>query len=164
MRCKLARCVDEEACQQLKTLEQDLALRAKAHDAFSYHQLRSVPGIGRILTLVILYEIKDVARFPSAGQFASYARLVKCSKESAGKKYGYSGKKIGNAYLKWAFSEAAVLFLKNNPPAQKVIQRLASKHGQGKALSILAHKLGRTVNTLLKKQKPFDQERFMACL
>lgn len=149
---------------QLRGLEQDLTLKAKAHDAFSYHLIRSVHGIGRILTLVILYEIEDVARFPTAGQFASYARLVKCSKESAGKKYGYSGKKIGNAYLKWAFSEAAVLFLKGNPPAQKAIQRLASKHGKGKALSILAHKLGRTVYTMLRKQKPFDQERFMAYL
>ena len=150
--------------EQLKHLEQDLTSKAKTHDAFSYQLIRSVHGIGRILTLVILYEIEDVARFPTAGQFASYARLVKCAKESAGKKHGYSGKKIGNAYLKWAFSEAAVLFLKGNPPAQKAIQRLASKHGKGKALSILAHKLGRTVYTMLRKQKPFDQERFMACL
>lgn len=111
--------------EQLKDLEQDLALKAKVHDAFSYHLIRSVHGIGRILTLVILYEIEDVARFPTAGQFGSYARWVKWSKESAGKKYGYSGKKIGNAYLKRAFSEAAVLFLKNNPPAQKAIQRLS---------------------------------------
>jgi transposase len=81
------------------------------HDAGAYHLLRSVPGIGRILALVILYEIEDISRFPTMGQFASYARLVKCAKESAGKKSGYSGKKIGHAYLKWAFSEAAVLFL-----------------------------------------------------
>jgi len=102
--------------EQLRVLEQDLAMKAKAHDAFAYHLLRSVPGIGRILALVILYEIEDIRRFPTLGQFLSYARLVKCAKESAGKKSGYSGKKIGNAYLKWAFSEAAVLFLRGNPP------------------------------------------------
>ena len=130
----------EYLSQQLRDLEQDLAREAKIHEAFSYHLIRSVPGIGHILTLVILYEIEDVTRFPTAGQFASYARMVKRAKESAGKMHGYSGKKIGNAYLKWAFSEAGVLFLKNNSPAQKAIQRLASKHGKGKALSILAHK------------------------
>lgn len=128
---------------QLRVLEQDLAMKAKAHDAFTYHLLRSVPGIGRILSLVILYEIEDVGRFPTLGQFASYARLVKCAKESAGKKSGYSDKKIGNAYLKWAFSEAAVLFLRGNPEAQKAIARLASKHGKGKppvvwALAVMA--------------------------
>jgi transposase len=35
----------------LKALEQELALMAKAHDAFAYHLLRSIPGVGRILTL-----------------------------------------------------------------------------------------------------------------
>jgi transposase len=147
--------------EQLRVLEQDLAMKAKAHDAFAYHVLRSIPGIGRILTLVILYEIENVERFPSAQHFASYARLVKCKKESAGKIYGHSGKKIGNAYLKWAFSEAAVLFLRKNPEAQTAIQRLASKHGKGKALSILAHKLGRTAYTMLRKRQPFERERFM---
>ena len=149
---------------QLRVLEQDLAMKAKAHDAFTYHLLRSVPGIGRILSLVILYEIEDVGRFPTLGQFASYARLVKCAKESAGKKSGYSDKKIGNAYLKWAFREAAVLFLRGNPEAQKAIARLASKHGKGKALSNLAHRLGRAVYVMLTKRQPFDEARLMATL
>jgi len=104
-----------------------------------------VPGIGKILSLVILYEIHDVERFPTVQDFASYARLVKCSKESAGKRYGVSGAKIGNVHLKWAFSEASVLFLRGNPKGQKYREKLTSKHGKAKALSILAHKLGRAV-------------------
>lgn len=156
--------VIEHLDEQLRVLEQDLATKAKAHDAGAYHLLRTVPGIGRILALVILYEIENINRFPTLGQFVSYARLVKCAKESAGKKYGYSGNKIGNAYLKWAFSEAAVLFLKGNEPAQKAVARLATKHGKGKALSILAHRLGRAVYVMLSKRQPFEQERFMATL
>jgi transposase len=39
--------------------------------------------------------------------FASYCRLVKWAKESNGKRSGTTGSKIGNAHLKWAFSEAA---------------------------------------------------------
>jgi hypothetical protein len=46
----------------------------------------------------------------ACSDFLSYGRLVKCAKESAGKRYGLSGKKIGNPQLKWAFSEAAALF------------------------------------------------------
>lgn len=57
-----------------------------------------------------------------------------------------------------------MLFLRNNPPAQQAIQRLASRHGKGKALSILAHKLGRAVYVMLRKRQPFDQERFLASL
>jgi len=60
------------------------------------HRLRSVPGIGKILALVILYEIHDINRFPTVQDFVSYSRLVKCAKESTGKRHGTSGKKIGN--------------------------------------------------------------------
>ena len=74
---------------------------------------------------MLLYEIHDIHRFPRVQDFASYCRLVKCAKESAGKHYGYSGAKIGNAHLKWAFSEAAVLCLRRNPAAQQYVARLA---------------------------------------
>ena len=114
--------------------------------------LQTVPGIGKILSLVLLYEIHDIARFPRVQDFVSYCRLVKCAKESAGKRYGTSGTKIGNAYLKWAFSEAAVLFLRNNPAGQKYLARLEKKHGKGKALTVLAHKLARAVYYMLKRE------------
>lgn len=45
------------------------------------------------------------------------------------------GKEVGNAHLKWAFSEAAVLFLRKNPGGQKLFGKLARKHGKGKAES-----------------------------
>jgi hypothetical protein len=86
----------------------------------------------------------------------------KCAKESAGKYYGFSGKKIGNAFLKWAFSEAAVLFLRGNAPAQKYVDRLARKHGKAKAIKILAHRLGRAVYHMLRRGEAFDNERFLA--
>ncbi len=168
---------DEQSVQ--KSIEMDLLLidhydklltdvelyitrTAKEHDAQNFCLLRSVPGIGKILSLVILYEIHDIERFPTVQDFASYARLVKCSKESAGKRYGVSGAKIGNVHLKWAFSEASVLFLRGNPKGQKYVEKLTSKHGKGKALSILAHKLGRAVYYMLKRQKAFDMNKFLS--
>jgi transposase len=74
---------------------------------------------------------------------------------------GTSGSKIGNAHLKWAFSEAATLFLRNNPEGQKLLSRLEKKHDTGKALSILAHKLGRAVYYMLKRQTAFDMALFL---
>jgi hypothetical protein len=71
------------------------------------------------------------------------------------------GKKIGTAYLKWAFSDAAVLFLRHNPAGQKFLAKLERKHGTGKALTILAHKLGRAVYYMLKRQTVFDMETFL---
>jgi hypothetical protein len=63
--------------------------------------------------------------------------------------------------LRWAFGEAVVLMLKGNAPAQRQLQKLASKHGKGKALAILAHRLGRAVYYMLKNQTPFDEARFL---
>ena len=109
----------------------------------------------------MLYEIHDIDRFPRVQDFASYCRLIKCKKESAGKTYGSSGNKIGNAYLRWAFGEAAVLFLRNNPDAQAWLEKLTNKHNKAKALTILAHKLGRAVYFMLKRKTVFDQQRFL---
>jgi transposase len=124
---------------------------AKQHDAQTLYRLQSVPGIGKILSLVLLYEIHDITRFPRVQDFVSYCRLVKCARESAGKRYGTAGTKIGNAYLQGAFSEAAVFFLRNNPAGQKYLTRIEKKHGKGKALTVLAHKLARAVYDLLKR-------------
>ena len=93
--------------------------------------------------------------------FASYCRLVKCQSSSAGKIQGTSGAKMGNAHLKWAFSEAAVLFLAKCPEGKKLVDRLAKKHGKGKALSILAHRIGRAAYFMLKRKRAFDLERFL---
>ena len=142
-------------------LELHITRNAKNHDPQALYRLRTVPGIGPIISLVILYEIGDISRFPRVQDFASYARLVKCTRESAGKRYGTSGSKIGNAHLKWAFSEAAVLFLRGNPEGMKLKKRLEKKHGKGKALSILAHKLGRAVYYILKQDQAFDMNRFL---
>jgi transposase len=142
-------------------MERDIIRSAKHHDPVSHALLNTIPGIGRILSLVILYEIESIKRFPRVQDFVSYSRLVKSAKESNGKKYGSSGKKIGNAHLKWAFSEAAALFLKGNEPGKKYLDRLTNKHGKGKALSILAHKLGRAVYFMLKNKKAFDRNKFL---
>lgn len=150
--------------QQLSKLEWQLVKQAKGHDSQMYYLLGSIRGIGKILTLVLLYEIQDIHRFPTKGQFLSYTRLVRCEKESAGKKVGKSNKKIGNSYLRWAFGEAAVLFLKGNPDAQRWLEKQTSRHGKGKALAILAKKLGQTVYAMLNKNQCFDEARFMANL
>lgn len=145
----------------IATMEHQIQKSAKHHDPIAYAILRTLPGIGEILGLVILYEIGDMTRFAKVQDFASYCRLVKSRKESNGKIYGNSGSKIGNAHLKWAFSEAAKLFVRWNPEAQRYKERLLRKHSRGKALSILAHKIGRAVYYMLKNKKPFDQKRLL---
>jgi transposase len=147
--------------QLLRDVELSILKTAKQHNAQTLYLLRTVPGIGEILSLVLLYAIHDIARFPRVQDFLSYCRLVKCTKESAGKRYGTSGAKIGNAHLTWAFSEVAVLFLRANPTGQKSLTTLEKKHGSGKALTLLAQKLGRAVYSMLQRQTAFDMGKFL---
>jgi len=131
------------------------------HDGQTFTRLQSVPGIGQMLALVLRYEIQDIARFPRVQDFVSYCRLVKCAKESNGKRLGTSGKKIGNVHLRWAFAEAAILFLRQNQPGKEFFMKLEHQHGKAKALTVLAHKLARAVFYMLTREQAFDLQRFV---
>ena len=71
---------------------------------------------------------------------------------------GSGGKKIGNAHLKWAFSEAACLMIRAVPAVKAWMQRQEKKRGKRKALAVLEAKIGRAVYHLWRKQVPFDAE------
>jgi transposase len=146
---------------EIAALERYLVPHAKVDDPVTFGLLRTVPGIGPILGLILLYEIDDIGRFPEAGNFLSYARLVRCEHSSAGKVKGSGPKKMGNAHLKWAFSEAACLLIRAVPAAKAWVQRQEKKKGKRKALAILEAKIGRTVYHLWRKQVPFDLKRFL---
>jgi hypothetical protein len=96
----------------IKDLELYLTRHAKVHDPQTYFLLQTVAGIGKVLALTLLYEIHDVHRFADVGEFISYSRLVNCPHTSAGKLCGSGGRKIGNAFIRWAFAEAVCLLIR----------------------------------------------------
>jgi transposase len=144
----------------LTDLELSIVTTAKPHDAHTCSRLRSLPGVGKLLARVMLDEIHDIHRFPSVQDFVSYCRLVKGAREAAGTRYGTSGQNSGNAHLTWAFSEAAVLFLRTTPAGQQHLAKLENRHGKGKALTVLAHKRARAVYYRLKRDTVFDMDQF----
>jgi transposase len=145
----------------LHDLAAHIVQAATQHDAHTLYLLHTVPGIGNILRLVLLDEIHDLQRFPSVQAFVSYGRLVTCAKESAGTRYGTAGAKLGHAYRKGAFSEAAVRLLRDHPAGQQSLPRWAKQHGQGHALTLLAQKLGRAVYDMFKRHQAFEVPKFL---
>lgn len=146
--------------QILVQLEWHIEKTARQHDYHNLFLLRSIPGVGQILALVILYEIQDIRRFPSVADFSSYARLIRPFKESDGKWAGRSNGKIGNHHLKWAVKEASILMLRDSSQAKNYVAALERKYNKGKALGIFAHKLGRAIYFMLKNKEAFDMNRF----
>jgi transposase len=152
--------VIERYDQLIKDLELFLVRHAKVHDGHTFFLLRSVPGIGKVLALTLMYETHDIRRFAGVGQFISYSRLVNCPHTSAGKQCGSGGRKIGNAFIRWAFGEAVCLLIRELPQAKRWIDRKEKKYGKGKALALLAAKLGRAVYWMLRRKEPFNVEKF----
>jgi len=142
-----------------RDVELPIVQTAKHHDAHTRYLLHTVPGIGTMLRLVLLYAIPDVTRVPRVQEFVSSCRLVQCARESAGTRYGTSGATLGHAHRKWAFAEAAVLFLRDHPAAQKYLARVEKKHDKGKVLTILAQTLARAVSDRLKRHGAFNTEK-----
>src|SRR5262249_2078444 len=58
--------------EPIRAVELYLTRTAKVDDPQAFQRLLSVPGVGKVLALVLLYEIHDIRRFPEVGQFLSY--------------------------------------------------------------------------------------------
>ena len=127
-----------------------------------YVRLKSIPGIGEVLAIVIMLETGDVTRFARVGNFASYARCVDSARYSNGKKKGEGNTKNGNAYLVWAFIEAANFARRFNDEARRFFERKKAKTNSIVATKALAHKLARASYHMLKEGQPFDVRRCFA--
>jgi hypothetical protein len=89
-----------DADELLTALARSIVHRATPHEAKTFSRVRSTPGVGTILALVLLYASQESRRCPSVQDVAAYGRLVDCAKASAGTRDGPSGQKRGQAPLK----------------------------------------------------------------
>jgi transposase len=145
----------------IRRLEAEIEQAAIDHFPTELAVLQTTPGVGPVLSLTILLEIDTIDRFATRQQFCSYARLCGAVQESDHKRVGIGNRKAGNAWLKWAFSEAAVLRAQKDERIGRSLERLATKLGKPQALSALAHKLGRAFYQMLHTKEVFDVQRFV---
>jgi len=108
-------------------------------------RLKTISGIGDILSSTIRYEVGVMSRFFNDKRFSSYCRFTPRMHVSGKSAKYYKTSKEGNAYLKWAFSEVAVCAIKYDADTRKHYQRKKSKKGKPIALSII----GRNMTTVV---------------
>ena len=142
-------------------MEQRIERHAKDFRQQDYRLLRTVPGIGRIIALTILYETIDIKRFPSPKDFVSYCRLVAGTNESGGKDFGGKGRKMGNPHLKWAFMQAALLGKHSDPKINAYFEKLNRQKGKHTANAIIAAKMARAVYFMLDRKTGFCVEQLV---
>jgi transposase len=122
--------------------------------------LSTMPGIGFILSVVIMQEIGDIGRFASAERLASYSGVTPRVHASGGKvRYGKL-RSDTNHYLKWAFSEAGncVAVNRNRLPARYVSElynRIRHRKNHAKAVGAVAHHLAEATYWILSKGEAY---------
>ena len=142
--------------EQIKLIEKAVKERVKLMEPFKL--LLTVPGVGQILALTIMLEVGDIRRFPTVGDFASYARCVPTERLSAGKSKGEGNRKNGNRYLGWAFVEASHFAKRYYPKFRSYYQRKAAKANSFVATKAICNKLARICYYIMRDQVPFREE------
>ena len=150
---RVLNCLQEQIAELEEAIHRQVKLRP------DYQKLLTVPGIGKILALTIMLETGDIARFPTVGNYVSYCRLVGSSYVSNAKRKGAGNTKNGNAYLCWAFIEAANFGIRHCEEIRRFYQRKAAKTKRIVALKALAHKLGRACYHMVRDNTAFDLTR-----
>ena len=113
-----------------------------------------------ILGLVILLEVGNVQRFPTASHLASYAGTTPRVHATGGKtRFGHVRSDV-NHYPKWAFVEAANVICLNRRhwPGRHVARLYDWVHqhkGHQKAIGAVARHLGEATYWILTKEEPY---------
>jgi transposase len=124
--------------------------------------LRSLPGVGEILSAAIYLEIGDVRRFGCAAQLASYAGLTPTVHASGGKTRMGPTSPMANHYLKWAFVEAAncIVMHKQRYAGRHVVElyeRLRPAKNHGKAAVAVGRHLAEASWWMLHKKQAYRE-------
>jgi transposase len=160
------RCVAQEL-EALDGLQNQIALleqyiRERTALTPSIQLLKSLPGVGNILAIVIEREIGSIDRFDTSGRLTSYAGLVPTVHASGGKTHFGHMRKPSNQYLKWAFIEAANVVVRHrHHPAWKVTyvcqiyDQVSQRKGHAVAVGAVARHLAEGAFWILKRQQPY---------
>jgi len=124
--------------------------------------LKSLPGVGDMLAIVIDREVGSIERFPSAQQFSSYCGTTPRVTSSGGKTHYGKMRTESNQYLKWAFIEAANAVSAHHAQrgwtdrhCSKLYLRIRSRKGASIAIGAVARHLAESAFWVLKKNEPY---------
>jgi transposase len=137
-------------------------LRAVFGPTLELQLLRTLPGIGWILAVVIWLEIGDIRRFPSAAHLAAYAGTTPRVYASGGRTHYGPLRMDINRYLKWAFIEAANTICLNRQVhpqchVSRLYARVQHRKGHPKAVGAVARHLAEATYWILTKREPYRE-------
>ncbi len=150
-----------DARQKISAIERDLEGLLASHpdDAL----IRSLPGMGAILTAEFLAAVGDMRRFTSADALACAAGLAPVQRQS-GNRSGWRRAYGGDKALKRVFYQSAFCAVSTKDPLSKAFydrKRSEGKH-HTQALIALARRRVTVLWTMLQRRETFDPKRKVA--
>jgi transposase len=126
---------DREITDTTREIEQ------RAHEDDRVDVLTQIRGVGRYTALLIIAEIGDVTRFPTARHVCSWAGLAPTVRSSDGKaRLGHISRQ-GSPALRWALVEAAQKITTGSGPLRDKFERIAKRRGRKIAKVAIAREI-----------------------
>jgi len=149
----------------LKFLEEEIKVSEKYLQAVDGQfpeltLLRTIPGIGPILSAVIWSEIGTIQRFRSAKALANNTGLVSSFYDSGDVKVSGPITRQGSRWLRWALVTAANVVIQYRNPFARRYHRLRRGKKPNVAKAAIAHSLARCVYGVLKHGCPYREDRW----
>ena len=114
--------------REIEQPTQEIEQRAQADDRVDV--LCQLRGVGRYTAMLIIAEIGDVNRFPTARHLCSWAGLTPTVRSSDGNaRLGHISRQ-GSPALRWALVEAAHKITTGSGPSREKFERIAKRRGR----------------------------------
>ncbi len=132
-------------------------------DRTDYHHLRSLPGVGPVIAMMIIAESGDLNRFAHYRQYINYCGFNLSANQSGQRCSGYSLSKRGNARLRYAFWLAATVAVRmQENTLRNKYERYIREHGdtpdqRRKAVVAVATKLARIAHSVVKNDTDYQR-------
>ena len=118
-------------------------------------RLTTIPGIGPFLAILVVLELADIHRFPSAKHMASYIGLTPRVRASADRvRVGHISKE-GNRLLRWALVVAATQAARRPGPLRTWYRLVQRRRGAKIARVALTRRLVEIVYQVWKEEIDF---------
>jgi transposase len=145
--------LSEEMDRRIDPIDRELAPLAREDERAKL--LRTMPGVGPLLSLTIAAEIGEVERFSSPRKLIGYAGLAPKVSQSGKRSATGALSKAGSRTLRWAAVEAANQAWRDSNPWHGHYLRVSARHGKNPAKSAVARKLLIAAWHMLSRREAF---------
>jgi transposase len=129
----------EDFDREIDSCAQEIDRHAKTDERVKL--LCQIHGVGRYTAMLIIAEIGDVRRFPTARHLCAWAGLTPTVRSSDGKARLGNISRQGSSILRWAVIEAATHVPTRGGPLRQQFERIAKRRGRKVARVAVARQI-----------------------